>query len=146
MTATRFEVARAAIGDKLPALTKPPITRTTLAYFCGASNDHNPIHVDSDFAKAAGVDDVFAHGMLSMAYVGQMLTNWLPQSCLRSFEVKFGALVHVGDQITCSGHIVDKTTADGEHRLRIKLTATDQRGDVKLTGEAVVALPETPDV
>lgn len=131
-----------AVDHQLPPLTKPAITRTTLAYFCGASNDHNPIHVDIDFAKAAGKDDVFAHGMLSMAYVGQLLTHWIPQSALRSFEVKFGAIVHVGDQITCRGTIVDKYSQGGEQRLRIKLSAADQRGEVKLVGEAIVAIAE----
>ena len=61
------------VGFCLPPLRKPPITRATLAYFCGASNDHNPVHVDSDYARAVGKDDVFAHGMLSMAYLGQHL-------------------------------------------------------------------------
>lgn len=141
-----FTLDRAVIGDQLPSLTKPAITRATLAYFCGASNDHNPIHVDIDFAKAAGRDDVFVHGMLSMAYMGQMLTNWVPQSALRSFEVKFGTIVRVGDQITCRGSIVDKYDHDGEPRLRIKLSALDQRGEIKLVGEAVVAIVgEIPD-
>jgi len=129
------------VGDELPELTKPPITRTTLAYFCGASNDHNPIHVDSDFARAAGMDDVFAHGMLDMAYVGQLLTGWVPQSALRSFEVKFGSIAHLGNAITCRGRVVEKLAVNGEQCVRLKLSATDQHNDVKLTGEALIALP-----
>lgn len=126
------------VGDELPALTKPPITRTTLAYFCGASNDHNPIHVDSDFAQAAGKDDVFAHGMLDMAYMGQMLTNWVPQSSIISFEVKFAAIVYVGDEITCRGVVSEKIATDAGFDLKIKLKAVDQHEGVKLTGEAFV--------
>ena len=53
-----------AVGDRIVHKTFPPITRHTLALYCGASGDHNPIHVDSDFAKAAGFPDVFSHGML----------------------------------------------------------------------------------
>lgn len=128
-------------GDELPELTKPPITRTTLAYFCGASNDHNPIHVDSDFARAAGMDDVFAHGMLDMAYVGQLLTGWVPQSALRTFEVKFGSIAHLGNAITCRGRVIDKLMVNGEQCVRLKLSATDQHNDVKLTGEALIVLP-----
>ncbi len=129
------------VGDELPELTKPPITRTTLAYFCGASNDHNPIHVDIDFARAAGMDDVFAHGMLDMAYVGQLLTGWAPQSALRSFEVKFGSIAHLGNVITCRGRVIEKLTVEGEQCVRLKLSAADQYDDVKLTGEALIALP-----
>ncbi len=133
--------ASVSVGDELPELTKPPITRTTLAYFCGASNDHNPIHVDSDFARAAGMDDVFAHGMLDMAYVGQLLTGWVPQSALRSFEVKFGSIAHLGNVITCRGRVVEKLTVNGEQCVRLKLAAVDQHNDVKLSGEALIALP-----
>ena len=46
------------IGQELPALKCGPITRTTLALFAGASGDPNPIHIDSDFARAAGLEDV----------------------------------------------------------------------------------------
>ena len=45
-----------------------------LALFAGASGDHNPIHIDIDFARKAGMPDVFAHGMLSMAWLGRLLT------------------------------------------------------------------------
>ena len=54
--------------------------RLTLALYCGASGDHNPLHVDIDFARAAGLDDVIAHGMLAMAYLGRFLTDSLPTS------------------------------------------------------------------
>jgi acyl dehydratase len=127
-------------GDYLPPLTKPPIDRTTLALFCGASNDHNPIHVDIDFARRAGMDDVFAHGMLSMAYLGQLLTNWVPQSAIRHFGVRFGAITHLDDEITCTGHVIEKYEEDGEPRLRLEIIAADQRGEAKLVGHAVVAL------
>ncbi len=127
-----------AVGEKLPSLTKPPITRTTLAYFCGASNDHNPVHVDSDFARASGADDVFVHGMLDMAYMGQLLTAWVPQTAILTFGVKFGAIVYVGDTITCHGEVVEKIDRDGIYILKLKLRAVDQHGESKLTGEAQV--------
>ena len=42
-----------AVGDRVVNKTFPPISRHTLALYCGASGDHNPIHVDLDFAKKA---------------------------------------------------------------------------------------------
>jgi acyl dehydratase len=45
------ELTQLKTGDTLPPLTLPPLTRTTLALYCGASGDHNPIHVDIDFAR-----------------------------------------------------------------------------------------------
>ena len=40
------------VGDEIPEKTFPPISRHTLALYCGSSGDHNPIHVDIDFAKS----------------------------------------------------------------------------------------------
>jgi acyl dehydratase len=75
------------IGTELPPLQIAPISRTTLALFAGASGDHNPMHVDIDVAKSAGLDDVFAHGMLSMAYLGRLLTDWVDPQAIRSYRV-----------------------------------------------------------
>src|SRR6478736_3981985 len=58
-------------GQQLPPLTLPPLSRATLALYAGASGDHNPNHIDSDFARAAGMEDVFAQGMLAMAWLGR---------------------------------------------------------------------------
>lgn len=142
MTATPAPPAFEALqpGDSLPAFQTEPISRLTLALYGGASGDHNPIHVDIDFARAAGQKDVFAHGMLSMAYLGRLLTNWVPQQALRQFGVRFAAITHVGDRITCRGTVIEKFEADGERRVRLELCTVDADGQVKLSGEAVVAL------
>jgi acyl dehydratase len=129
------------VGDTLPPLELPPLTRTTLALYAGASGDHNPMHIDVDFARAAGMPDVFAHGMLSMAWLGRLLTNWAPQRDLREFSVRFSAITRVGERIVCRGHVADKLERDGEHLLRIVMTTANEKGEVKLTGEAFVAVP-----
>lgn len=127
-------------GDALPVLTLPPLTRTTLALYCGASGDHNPIHVDIDFAKKAGYPDVFAHGMLSMAWLGRLLTDWVPQPRIREFGVRFTALTQVGEVITCSGTVTELFEAGGERRARLSIQTVNAAGQVKLAGDAVVAL------
>lgn len=127
------------VGDTLAPLQLPPIDRTMLALYAGASNDHNPIHIDLDVARRAGMDDVIAHGMLSMAWLGRMLTQWVDQRQLRSFGVRFAGITRLGQQITCSGRVVEKFTADGEERVRLEVQATSQQGEVKLLGQAVVA-------
>ena len=78
-------VARA--GDALPALELPSLTRATLALYAGGSGDHLPLHIDSDFARAAGYRDQFMHGMLGAAYITRMITAWVPQEYLRDFRV-----------------------------------------------------------
>ena len=128
------------IGTEIPALALPPVSRYTLALYAGASGDHNPIHIDSDFARAAGMPDVFAHGMLSMAYLGRMLTNWQPQAKLRKFGNRFAAITHLQDAITCSGKVVELLERGGETLARCEIQATKRSGEQTLVGEALVAL------
>lgn len=134
------ETSQIKVGDALPSFTTEPISRLTLALYCGASGDHNPMHVDIDYAKAGGSADVFAHGMLSMGYLGRLLTNWVPQQQLREYGVRFVAITQVGDAITCSGTVTELFEVNGERRARLSLQTTNQRGQVKLSGDAVVAI------
>ena len=140
MTATALNYDTIAVGDALPGLETPPISRLTLALYCGASGDHNPIHVDTDFARAAGMPDVFAHGMLSMAWLGRVLTNWVPQQNLLEYSVRFAAITHVGERITCAGKVVEKLERAGRRCVRVELSTTNQDGLLKLAGEAVLAI------
>ncbi len=136
MTAVTLRPAP-AVGDALPPLALAPISRTTLALFAGGSGDHNPIHLDIDVARGAGMDDVFAQGMLSMAYLGRLLTDAFPQAQLRSFATRFSAITPVGAAPTCHGEVV---AVDGE-LVTIDLRAVLADGTVTLAGKAVVELP-----
>jgi acyl dehydratase len=123
------------VADPDP-LTLDPVSRSALALFAGASGDHNPIHIDIDFARSAGFDDVFAHGMLSMAYLGRVLTGWLPQERIRSYGVRFAAVTPLGARPTCSGTIV--AVEDGLATLDLLVRLED--GTVTLSGTATVEL------
>jgi len=129
-----------AVGDALPALSIPAISRTTLALFAGASGDHNPIHIDLDVARSAGLEDVFAHGMLSMAYLGRLLTGWVPAEAIRSYRVRFTAITPVLAEPTCTGTVTAINVVDGERQATISLAVTLPDGTATLTGDAVVAL------
>lgn len=125
-----------AVGDELPALALPAISRTTLALFAGASGDHNPIHIDLDVARSVGLDDVFAQGMLSMAYLSRLLTDWVPQERIRSFRIRFAAVTPLYARPTCAGRVV---AVDGDGAA-LELVVTLPDGTVTLTGDAVVSL------
>lgn len=135
-----FNVQKVAVGDAMPVLVLAPISRTTLALFAGASGDHNPIHIDIDFAQKAGMKDVFAHGMLSMAYLARALAEWVPQRRILSYGVRFAAITQLGDRVQCSGKVVEKLTHAGRPCARIELSASKPSGEVTLAGEALVAL------
>ena len=128
-------------GDALPPLELPPIRRLDLALYCGASGDHNPIHVDSDFAKSAGMPDVFAHGMLSAAWLARLLTHWVPQAAIRSLDLRFAAITHVGERIRCTGTVAEKFEHEGRRSVRLKLMTATHEGAARLSAEALVAWP-----
>ena len=129
-----------AVGDELPAVAMPPITRQTLAIYCGASGDHNPVHVDSDFARASGLDDVIAHGMLIMAYSGRVLTQWVPQAAIRKFDTRFLTPTRIGDAITARAWVVEKSIEGDARCVRLEVSTHNQHGEAKTTGFALIAL------
>lgn len=126
------------VGDALPPLALPPLTRATLALYAGGSGDHIPLHIDSDFAKAAGHRDVFMHGMLGVAYLVRMITHWVPQERLRDIAVRFSAITYPGEVLTARG-VVAEVASDGTAVL--DLTLRNDAGEVKIAGRATVVLP-----
>jgi acyl dehydratase len=128
------------VGDELPSLRIAPISRTTLALYAGASGDHNPIHIDIDFAKSAGLEDVFAHGMLSAAYLGRLVSGWAGQKRMRNLSVRFSAITAVHDAPLCAGKVIERFEEAGEERLRLEIQCSNQKGEVKLSGHAIVAV------
>ncbi len=128
------------VGDEIPKIVLPPISRHQLALYCGGSGDHNPIHVDIDFAKKFGFKDVFAHGMLSMAFLGRVVTGWVPQKQLRGLGTRFTSITWVGDVITVTGKVTGKREANGEKLVDLEVKCTNQNGQDTLQGHATVAL------
>lgn len=141
--AKTFPVTALPVGSVLPELQRGPITRATLALFAGASHDHVLLHIDSDFAKAAGMDDVFAHGMLSMAYLGQAVKQWAPQERLKRWNARFTAITPLNAVVTCRGQVVEHFEEAGERLARLKIGAWTDSGLQTLDGEAVFILEST---
>lgn len=128
------------VGDKLPPLALPPISRKTLALYAGASGDHMAVHIDQDVARAARYPDVFAHGMLTVAYLGRLLTNWVAQERIREMSVRFVAITHLYNAPMCTAEVIEKLEHAGEKRIRVAVKAENQYGEVKIVGEAVLAI------
>ncbi|MFJ9391216.1 MaoC/PaaZ C-terminal domain-containing protein [Nocardioides sp. NPDC101246] len=122
------------VGAELAPRTEPPISRTTLALFAGASGDHNPIHIDIDVARSAGLGDVFAQGMLSMAYLGRLLTARFPQDRIRSYGVRFAAITPLYGEPTCTARV----TAVEENEVTLDIAVSLADGTTTLSGHAVI--------
>lgn len=119
-------------------LTTEAITRTTLGLYAAASWDHNPLHIDSDFAQANGLDDVIGHGMLAMAYLGRWVTDRYGVDRIAEFAVRFLAVTSVGDVLVCSGQPAALMEREGKSLRRIELVVSNQRGESVLGGHVLI--------
>jgi acyl dehydratase len=120
-----FETVR--LGDQLPELRKQ-VTMEQIRAYAQASGDRNPIHLDDQFARSAGLPGVIAHGMLTMAFASQSVTDWLGRRAgLKRLQGRFAAMVVPGDEVRCFGHIAGKD--EENRRVTISLSVTNQRGE-----------------
>ena len=130
-------------GTELPPL-ELRVTRADLVRYAGASGDLNPIHWSDRVATSVGLPGVIAHGMLTMALAGRLVSSWAGDdpSAVRSFAVRFTRPVVVPDDD--EGALVElsgKVTAVGDGTATIAVTA--RAGGRTVLGKAVaeVALP-----
>ena len=134
----KWDCRSAKIGENLPELLIETISRTKLALYAGASGDHNPIHIDTDYTKRIGLPDVIAHGMLIMGYLGRVLTNNLNQNQILEYGVQFSSITNIGDKLACSG-IVKEILNDGKNKIiKLELKVNDQNNDTKLKGYSLI--------
>jgi len=131
------------VGNTLPDLTLPPLTRGDLARYADASGDHAAVHLDDDYARAVGFPGVIAHGLLVMSYLGRVLSDWQPVDRLRGFSCRFVAVTLLGERLRCSGRIVALRQLGDEELADLELAVHNEVAELKLTGRATVALQET---
>jgi len=129
-------------GDEMPSLTKPPVTEVQLVKYAGASGDFNPIHTVHHYAEKAGLGGVIAHGMLSMGFAGEYMTEWIGESgTLKRLKVRFTAMTRPGDVVTLKGNVIDKKQAEGENLVECEFWVEKENGTKTIKGDATVVLP-----
>ncbi len=134
--ATTLAYAAVDVGTPLPA-GRFPLHRATLVMYAGASGDFNVIHWNERIAKAVGLPDVIAHGMLTMAVAGRVVTDWVGDpGAVVEYGVRFVRPVVVPDDdqgavLEVAAEVVEKLD-DGI--VVVELTATV--GGDKVLGQA----------
>lgn len=128
-------------ASNLPSVVKH-VTQKDINLYAEASGDFNPIHIDEAFAAQTPLGGTIAHGMLILAYASEMMTkafgkNWLDGG---SLSVRFKAAARPGDTITASGKIDSIESKEGTLRASCSLECCNQKGEVIITGGAVVKL------
>jgi 3-hydroxybutyryl-CoA dehydratase len=122
-------------APNVESLTRSP-TQEMLNAYADASGDHNPIHIDEEFARTTPMGGTIAHGMLVLSFISQMMTaafaeRWLASG---SLDVRFRAPARPGDTVTTRA--APQEPKDG--RLRYAVECVSQTGEVLISGTAEV--------
>lgn len=133
-----------SVGDVV-AERSFPLQRVDLVRYAGASGDFNVIHWNERVARSVGLPNVIAHGMLTMATAGRLVTDWAGDpGAVVEYGVRFTSMVPVPDDETGATVVVSGVVAvkDEEKRtVRVDLTATCDGAKVLGRAQAVVRLP-----
>lgn len=119
------------------------VTQEVINSFADASTDHNPVHVDPEFAKTTDFEGVIAHGMLTAAYISAVLGTQLPGhgTIYMGQTLRFRAPVRPGDKVVTTVRVKDIIT----EKKRVILETVCTVGDtVVLEGEATTMVPARP--
>ena len=123
-----------ALGTLVAERTFGPITRDDLRRYAEASGDLNPLHLDPEFARQAGFDDVIVHGMLGMALLGRLITESFPQQRLLAFRARFRQVIQAGEAMHCRACLQAR---DGDVVI-LALEALNPAGTQLIEGTATV--------
>lgn len=125
------------VDQELEPLAKPPISKTQLVMYAGASGDFNLIHTDVETARAVGLPGTIAHGMLSMGFLGQYVGALAgDHGWVQRLKVRFSGMVFPGDVLTCRAKIVaiDMPT----RTARLSVSAEREPGKPLTAGDAEI--------
>lgn len=101
-------------------------TKEQIAAYAEASGDHNPIHLDDEFARRVGLPGVIAHGLLQMGVLATVAAEATGGGeRLRRLYCRFAGMVVPGDTVTF--------TAEPTGPGKLDLRAVNQRGEAVLT-------------
>jgi len=132
--ATRVE-AETTVGQALPSLVKDVSQRRIDAY---SGVRPRSIHSDQAWARQKGFRDCLAQGMMSTAYVSQMMVKLLGPSFARggTMSMAFIKPVYAGDRLIAHGIIKDKQAEKGATRVVVEVWVENQHGEKTAVGHA----------
>ncbi len=128
------------VGVEMTPLART-VTQAQVDAYAQASGDHNPIHVDPDFARSVGLPGTIAHGLLDMAIVTEAVARWAGgYERVASLSCRFSKPLLPGQTVTCTGSVTAVDLSQGIATLQVE--AVSSSGDRVLTnGRATVRLP-----
>lgn len=133
------------VGDAGPELVVEDIDREDFVRYAGASGDFNPLHYDEQFARDAGNEGVFAHGMLTAGYVARLVTAWFGLAQIQTFNVRFRDRVWPGDTLTITTEVTEKKQDEDATIVDVDILVQNQADETVLTGVVSAGLQENRD-
>ena len=131
-------------GQELPPVFKT-ITQHQLDEYCEASGDHNPLHWDAEFAAGTRFGGVIAHGMLTLAFISEMMAASFGRAWLTtgSLKVRFKGAAYVGDEVETWGKIAREEHRGSSRRVTCSVGVRNRqtRSEI-ISGSATVDLPD----
>jgi len=114
------------------------ITESTLDRFASLSGDHNPLHMDENYAKNTQFKKRVCHGMLLASFFSKLVGMHIPgrNALYFSQTLNFQNPCFVGDTVTVHGQVIDKS--DSTKILTIKTSVHNQEGICLIDGIAKV--------
>ncbi len=128
-------------GDRLNGFNRE-VTLERIAEYADASGDHNPLHLDEEYAKTTQFGGVIAHGMLSMAFVCELMAMNFPATWHAGGKMKlrFKAPVFPGETITVNGEVQAIREVDGKPVAQCSVACLKPDGTEALSGTITVPL------
>jgi 3-hydroxybutyryl-CoA dehydratase len=125
-----------AIGTQ--ATLSRTITEDDILLFALVSGDHNPIHLDAEYAEKSLFGKRIAHGFLIGSLISAVLGNDMPGpgSIYLGQTLKFLAPIHIGDTVTVTVKVV--AIREDKRIITLHTDCTNQQGTLVLSGEATV--------
>ncbi len=117
------------------------ITEADVVLFAGVTGDMNPVHMNDVYAKTSMFKKRICHGGLVSALFSTVLGTSLPGvgTIYLSQESKFIKPVYLNDTITATVEVVE--IIESKNRVVLKTIASNQDGEVVITGQALVMPP-----
>lgn len=121
------------VGDSASVVRE--ITVEKLHAFADAIDDHDPIHMDPEYAKTTIYGKCIAHGVYLDCAISGMLSELVAGGIDAKLSIKYTAPVFAGDTITVSG-MVNEVNVE-RNRIFIDTKCVNQEGSVVAVGDAV---------
>jgi 3-hydroxybutyryl-CoA dehydratase len=95
------------------------ISQAQLNAYAQASGDYNPLHLDPGFAAKTQFGAIIAHGMLTLAFISEMMADafgrpWLETGTL---NVRFKSAAYLGDELTTGGRVTKEEQLPQARRI-----------------------------